>query len=141
MSSPIIEFKGYSIKNLIYSQEKIKDVEFTNSQEDLEFDVSHGFTEDLSKAKLGMRLQLATEDDRSFLVLEVEGFFDINSTLIKNEDGSNREMTEIQQIFLVNSTAILYPYLRSIVSVVTSLDSANSIILPTINLRNYASKN
>ncbi|OEZ34866.1 hypothetical protein A6B36_09575 [Lactiplantibacillus plantarum] len=40
---------------------------------------------------------------------------------------------------VVNGTAILYPYVRSIVSVLTSLGSENSVVLPTINTNNLFS--
>jgi len=141
MSAPIFEFKGYSINNLIYSKSKIEGMEFTNPDENLEFDANHGFTDDFSKGKLGLKVQLASKENDSFLILEVDGFFDINSGLLKDDEGNDRETSEVHQIFLVNATAILYPYLRSIVTMVTGLDNSNNIILPTINLRNFSTGN
>ena len=52
----------------------------------------------------------------------ITGFFDINTE------------ENISDILYVNGTAILYPYLRSIVSVVSALDSSEAMVLPTINV-------
>lgn len=141
MSASIFEFKGYKINNLIYSKSKIEGMEFTDPNEDLEFEASHGFTDDFSKGKLGLKVQLASKENDSFLILEVDGFFDINSGLLKDDEENDRDISDVNKIFLVNATAILYPYLRSIVTMVTGLDNSNNIILPTINLRNFSMDN
>nr|WP_279384907.1 protein-export chaperone SecB [Lacticaseibacillus manihotivorans] len=36
------------------------------------------------------------------------------------------------RILTVNGTAILFPYVRSTISMVTGLDSAQTVLLPTI---------
>lgn len=138
MSKSIFEFKGYSIKNLVYSKIPIEGIEATSPDEDISFDSTHGFTEDFSKGKLSLKVQLASEEEDTFLILEVDGFFEINEGLLKDEDGNDRAVGEINQIFVVNGIAILYPYLRSIVSMISGLDDSNRIILPTLNLRNFS---
>ncbi|COF19187.1 protein-export chaperone SecB [Streptococcus pneumoniae] len=40
----------------------------------------------------------------------------------------------ITDILYVNGTAILYHYLRSIVSIVSAIDSSEAMLLPTINV-------
>ncbi|EDT98289.1 conserved hypothetical protein [Streptococcus pneumoniae MLV-016] len=40
----------------------------------------------------------------------------------------------ITDILYVNGTAILYLYLRSIVSIVSAIDSSEAMLLPTINV-------
>ncbi|WDV07140.1 protein-export chaperone SecB [Lysinibacillus irui] len=141
MSAPIFEFKGYTINNLIYSKSKIEGMKFTDPDENLEFEANHGFTDDFSKGKLGLKVQLASKENDSFLILEVDGFFDIDSGLLKDDEGNERDISDVHHIFIVNAAAILYPYLRSIVSMVTGLDNSNNIILPTINLRNLSMEN
>lgn len=69
--------------------------------------------------------------------MELDGYFDINDNLFKEDDGSDRDIEKVIEIFTVNGIAILYPYMRSIVSMVSGLDDSNRIILPTINLRNF----
>ncbi|MCL6570923.1 MAG: hypothetical protein K6T88_04485 [Bacillus sp. (in: Bacteria)] len=140
MSAPIFEFKGYSVNNLIYSKSNIEGMEFVDPDKDLGFVANHGFTDDYSKGKLGLKVQLTSKENDAFLVLEVDGFFDINQGLLRDDNGNDRQISDVHQIFLANSTAILYPYLRSIVSMVTGLDNSSSIILPTINLRNFSSE-
>nr|WP_054750988.1 protein-export chaperone SecB [Lacticaseibacillus thailandensis] len=52
-------------------------------------------------------------------------FFDISEELTNKDD--------IGRALAVNGTAILFPYVRGIISMVTGLDSAHTILLPTIN--------
>ena len=47
------------------------------------------------------------------------------------------EKTEAKKHLSVNGTAILFPYLRSIVSILSSLDNSNAIVLPTINTHSF----
>lgn len=140
MSASIFKFKGYTISKLVYSKSKIEGMESDNPDEKLKLDATHGFTDDFSKGKLTLKVQLVSSENDSFLLLEVDGFFDIDSGLIKDNENKDREISEVNQIFLVNATAILYPYLRSIVTMVTGLDNSNSIILPTVNLRNFSTE-
>ncbi|AMB94975.1 hypothetical protein CYJ28_02655 [Aerococcus sanguinicola] len=40
----------------------------------------------------------------------------------------------------VNGTAILFPYLRTFISVVSSLDNEDAIVIPTVNTNNFTSE-
>lgn len=132
---PVIKFKGYSIEKLIYtkedfvfSEEKDQNVEIQNGIA-LSISVECGVTDDLKRGKVSLNIKSKHEDSNLSIVLDVDGYFDIN--------GIN-ELTEIENFLLVNGTAILYPYLRSIISMVSSLDSNEAIVLPTINTSNFA---
>lgn len=137
MSTAIFEFKGYSIQNLIYTKHPVEDYKYNLPEDKMEFSVNLAFSDDFQKAKLGMQVDLKGEENKSFLTLEIDGYFDIDESLFKDEKGGNRDEIEFSKIFTLNGTAILYPYLRSTVSMITSLDNSNSIILPTLNLRSF----
>ena len=48
---------------------------------------------------------------------------------------------EIKKMLIINGTAILYPYLRSIVSNITSIDTeGNTIIMPVVDLSDLLNK-
>ena len=56
--------------------------------------------------------------------ISVIGYFEINPEV---------EQEEIEQYLVQNGTAILFPYLRTTISFITSLDNEKAIIIPTIN--------
>ena len=53
---------------------------------------------------------------------------------------SEYSMKEIQVFVAQNGSAMLFPYLRSIVSVITTLDGPSAIVLPTLNMIDELSK-
>ncbi len=121
MDKPVIEFKGYRIENIDFKHldsEKINEIELENGN----VSVWAAFTDDYKEAKL--RLTFTVVDDNLYrtLVFEISGYFDINC-------GKEEADTYLIQ----NGTAILYPYARSIISMITSLDNENTIVIPTIN--------
>lgn len=116
---PVIEFKGYKIKQIIYtdlSDEK----ELANK---IERTVHAGISEDRAKAVITLNVDVLDEKKKSKTSVELDGFFKVNT---------DQSLEKIKEYLAINGVAIVYPYLRSIVSMVTSLDSTSSIILPTI---------
>lgn len=123
---PVISFRGYTIETLNYSKGSYKFTKDLEIKEGLgiNLSVNCGITENLKNGQVILKVQLR-EDERDLnIVLEVHGDFEINN--ISNEE-------EIKNYLAVNGTAILYPYIRSILSMVSSLDSERAIVLPTIN--------
>ncbi|WP_125762864.1 protein-export chaperone SecB [Companilactobacillus hulinensis] len=123
-NTPIIEFKGYSIKNLEYT----RDVDILSSYDSgFNYIPSVGLNDDKSKATLTVDISLKREENNFGVKVKIQGQFNINESLsAKNTD-------DIAAALFVNGTAILYPYARSIVSMITGLDSSSTILLPTIN--------
>ncbi|MDV8451659.1 hypothetical protein L3A31_05850, partial [Streptococcus pneumoniae] len=62
------------------------------------------------------------KDAMKKISVTVIGYFEINID------------ENITDILYVNGTAILYHYLRSIVSIVSAIDSSEAMLLPTINV-------
>lgn len=124
MKKPIIEFKGYEIEQYLYNRMKKRPEE--NTSVPVNTHVETGTTEDLSKGKV--TLTLTTKVFPHDLKLVVLGFF------LLNVDDYPKE--QVLQALVTNGTAIMYPYLRSMISVLTGLGTENALILPTINTNN-----
>lgn len=123
MKKPIIYFKTYTIDEYIYHR---IDEKSNTDKAPLETKVKSATTEDLSAGKV--TITITTKDNPHDLKLVVSGFFSLNS-----EDYSN---DEILNALVLNGSAIIFPYLRSMVSILTGLGSEPGIILPTINTNN-----
>ncbi|RNE05644.1 preprotein translocase subunit SecB [Lacticaseibacillus paracasei] len=98
----------------------------SNTSVPVETHVETGTTEDLSKGKI--TLVLTTKVFPHDLKLVVSGFFLLNVNDYPKE--------QVLQALVTNGTAIMYPYLRSMISVLTGLGTENALILPTINTNN-----
>lgn len=123
---PVIELQGYTISNINY---KVHDYieDYKNMDiDDGSVSVKILLNEDNSKSEVRMRTEVQDEDNLRTIIIEILGYFKINI-----ED-------QPEKFLAVNGSAILYPYLRSIVSIVSSLDSENQILLPTINTSGFA---
>ncbi|WP_262354570.1 hypothetical protein, partial [Streptococcus pneumoniae] len=69
-----------------------------------------------------LSVSLVDKDAMKKISVTVIGYFEINID------------ENITDILYVNGTAILYHYLRSIVSIVSAIDSSEAMLLPTINV-------
>lgn len=124
--NPVIEFEGYSIKKLVYGilDNNDENEEFNESK--LRRKVSIGVSEDQKKAILILNVLFVDKDNQKSIDLEVIGEFVINVDL---------DIKKIEELLSVNGVALVYPYARSIISMVTSLDSSSAVVIPTINTK------
>lgn len=123
-NAPIIDFKGYSIKNLEYTREVSK---IKNYKAGFNYVPSVKVNNDYSKAILTLQITLKRDDEDFGIDISIQGQFAISSVMVK--EGKN----EIAKALFVNGTAILFPYARSIISMITGLDSSSTVLLPTVN--------
>ncbi|HGS0032527.1 TPA: hypothetical protein ACL7PZ_002046 [Streptococcus pneumoniae] len=82
-------------------------------------------TDDYSHGAVKLSVSLVDKDAMKKISVTVIGYFEINID------------ENITDILYVNGTAILYHYLRSIVSIVSivsAIDSSEAMLLPTINV-------
>lgn len=123
MNKPVISFEKYEIININY--EKLE----SDVVEDAEIKtiVSFGISEGLEAGKVEIEVRASDPNNDRIITVKVRGYFLINEEL---------EEDIIKQFLAQNATAILYPYVRSIISMISSLDSEDSILLPTINTSN-----
>lgn len=80
------------------------------------------------QVKLSVELFKGVEDAPFYMDVTITGDFKLNG----NEDISKYE---------ANAIAIMYPYLRSIISTYTASANVNSLILPAINVNALLKKN
>ncbi|MBB1069364.1 protein-export chaperone SecB [Limosilactobacillus sp. RRLNB_1_1] len=116
-----ISFKGYQIKKLEYGTdiEKEKD----------RIGIKYGISNDQKMGQVVITVYFSDKSKSSNGILEVIGQFEIKKGLTEKQ----------QHIFLgQNGSAILYPYVRAILSMVTALDDNRVQVLPTLNFVNLA---
>lgn len=79
------------------------------------------------KEKFVLTLQVSvTDKNGDFSVnLTTEGFFTFKENLDINKLGA---------FFTINAPALIFPYIRAYICMLTSLSGAGSIVLPTLNL-------
>ena len=125
---PVIDFKGYQINEIIYEKrEKLIDVnELKREGNNLSSSVSISTTEDMKRAKITIETTVYDnrKEDSGNVFVSMDGYFEINEGF---------DDYDIQEFLSTNGVAILYPYVRMVVSSVSSLNAEDSIILPTIN--------
>lgn len=117
--APAIYFKSYEVKEFKYKK-KAERKEFKN-ENPFQISVNPGYDETKEKAVIEVTVNLDTE--AVSITIVVNGYFEL-------VDGAK---TDFEKYLVINGTAIVYPYVRSMVSMLTSLDNENAIILPTIN--------
>lgn len=119
-------FKGYVVDEVFF---KINE-EFDDSNPvKIEFDIddSTEFDNETSQMSIELKLEVFKEMKKNNYP------FSINVTLtgLFKTNGDNIE------VFRPNAIAILYPYLRSIVSTYTANSNVSTLILPPINVIKY----
>lgn len=119
------QFKGYSInRSLIELQENSN---FDNIK--IGFKVSGLVHQNEKLYFLNLLVNITNEERNLKIEVEATGKF-------KFEDVEKIE--DISSFFYINSSAILFPYIRAYISTLTNLSGNRSITLPTMNLTNLA---
>ncbi|RGI31875.1 protein-export chaperone SecB [Melissococcus sp. OM08-11BH] len=127
---PIIEFEGYTVQHLLVNSIDFDDelIELSDN-EPLSIKVKHGISDDKLTAGLIVNVILFSKEIDKKIDISVEGVFTIN------EEFSKEDTKSIERALRVNGTAILYPYIRSMVSMVSSFDSSSAVVLPALNTK------
>ncbi|MCP8876499.1 MULTISPECIES: protein-export chaperone SecB [Latilactobacillus] len=124
---PYIKLNGYEIEDLNYTN----NVETLKSySEGFVFEPNFSLTKDKLHAKLTVKVSILVEKNSNSknrgISMTINGFFSISEDIVNDEK-------KVAQSLIVNGTAILFPYVRSIISMISGLDSAQTVLLPTIN--------
>ena len=117
----VISLERYKIEKLLYS--RILD-EHKDKQDDLQIELNVYLTEDKKKGKVAISAEYTDVDSIKMVSATINGYFEINV----EADGENYLAT--------NGVAILFPYLRSAISMISTLDSDDAIVIPTYNVLN-----
>ncbi|MGR9527305.1 hypothetical protein ACSS31_26845 (plasmid) [Priestia megaterium] len=121
---PVIKFEGYTIDKLYIERLEVSHDDQKPKENNLNRGVSIGLSEDKERAIIILSIELDDFVNRKRIEAEIIGEFAIVAEL---------DDEKLEEILSVNGVALVYPYVRSIISMVTSLDSDSAIILPTIN--------
>lgn len=122
-TNSILQFKGYEVKKIYFETEE--------SQKGLSYDICPQFMRKIEpigdnsyKVTLGCKIESTKEEPFPFnLEVILDGFFYIE------------ELNRDNEILLKeNSLAILFPYLRNIISTITLNANVSPLILPTMNI-------
>lgn len=133
----ILTFNGYYAEDVRYFRKVDDQAQREHVDEKLQITLSPVFDfgvavdpNDPHEANVILSVEFKEEDNLLlpfYLLARIRGFFTVT-------DGS-ADPSVCDRIFRVNAVAVLFPYLRSLVSDITSkCDYLSPIILPTINV-------
>lgn len=120
MSSPL-NFKNFGIEKMIYTNDYKNQIKNNKLKPNLECNVLQS-KEDESRFNVRLNIEIG---DQEFKVYD----FFVNVSII-----GEFETNEVDSNLVPNAIAILFPYLRSLVSDLTSKGNKKPIILPPINV-------
>ncbi|WP_314405712.1 hypothetical protein [uncultured Granulicatella sp.] len=129
MGTPVLNFKGYRIVNIDYKRLESTEEFDSESKDFMDLSAFVGITEDNNEAHIKVTCLLNDIENLRKVTIEIVGIFEMAL-----KDASEEE---IKKILAVNGVAILFPYVRAAMSVISSLDNENSILLPTINTTSF----
>lgn len=132
MDSAVIAFEGYKIEKIAYNTiDKNLSSDKIESENKIETAIKIGTNESITAGKVTFDINYEDYKNYRKIELTVDGFFDVQEESLEKYGEE-----EIQKIIAQNGTAIVYPYVRSLLSMITSLDSPDAVLLPTINTSN-----
>ena len=83
---------------------------------------SGGLSEDKKNGKVTVSVTCIDKELQRKAKVMLSGYFSINVT------------EDIKKRLIINGTAIVFPYVRSILSMITSFDSETALLIPTVNI-------
>lgn len=124
----VLKFKNYIVDSAEYKS----NFEYSGAEKELDFDFDSEYQFDDNSFILKLQMIIfpdAVKNDYPFTMkVEMIGVFEIESELSEDEKITFAEK---------NAIAILFPYLRAMVSVYTSNANIGATILPPINVVKY----
>lgn len=122
---PVIYFKSYEIEKFNYMKVN-PDEKIDDSGNDNSFTVSVKPSYDVERKNAALKVDVVFATGNMKIDITVNGYFElIDDTQV-----------DFEKLLVINGSAIIFPYIRSMVSMLTSLDNEHAIILPTINTNN-----
>lgn len=119
----VASFQGYSIRDTEYHK-SLKNLGNVLSDEDsLEVSSDIHVTPDMKQAKL--QLKVLCHAPNAEMNLELWGYFTLTTKLERNE---------ITDYLGLNGVALLLPYARSIISMISVLDGKDALLMPTVDV-------
>lgn len=124
INGPVIYLDGYMINRISY--ETIEDDKTETLSTEPQVSYSFGLSDDNKNGLVTIEANVFDKKRARKIEISVSGNFSIPDNGLDVED--------IKTYLAQNGSAILYPYVRSIVSVLTTLDGPSAIVMPTLNM-------
>lgn len=106
---------------------KLREIEYRNKNKDeKEGEINIGIATNSKKDKDILQLMVTIVNNENFFKVVMLGIFELSENLTE---------VEKEKFLNINGAAILYPYIRSLISNITAFDSPQAQILPTINFQ------
>lgn len=120
MNKPVISLEKYEVDTINFTRELTND-DIENG-EFFEVNFDGGFTEDKKHGKVTITATCTDKVALRKVKVTVSGYFLISET------------ENFEEFLIVNGSAIIFPYVRSILSMVSSFDSETALLIPTVNI-------
>lgn len=133
MDHSLLQFIGYNINEINFKLNPEYDASEQEVNVNLEFDSSMNINND--EITINLSANIFNQNDFNnkkspfFLKITISGLFIIEKFDIQNE--LHKNLAE------KNTLAILFPYLRSVITSTTSNANISPLIIPTLNITNY----
>lgn len=125
-----MEKAAFSILKYQFDKVSIDLSNYKSKDIKLDFNTSGAYFEEKKEFELQFNVNALNENEAPFVQVNCVGTFTFENV---------NSIEEIPDFFYRNSIAILFPYLRAYVSIVTTQANGPGIILPTLNLSSLES--
>lgn len=122
-STPVISISSYRILSIQYKHFASKS-EFPQSEKP-SIEMNYALSKDHQGGKAEMTAHVVKPLQYQVMDITVAGYYDFRKDVTKVDDQ--------KKYLAINGGAMLYPYLRTIVSIITALDKTDSVVLPSLN--------
>lgn len=123
MEAKNVKFQKYQIHKLVFQRQEKSKVLVADKGKNLEVSSMIKITPDNKNARV--ELTTVYHGNREELYLELWGYFMLTTKLERNE---------ITDYLGLNGVALLLPYARSIISMVSVLDGKDALLMPTVDV-------
>lgn len=114
------------LQKMVFDKIEFERIGFKNTKE-LEFELQVQIGSDENNAYKVTLVLKGTKQDEYNIVISVSGFFEVES-----QEKLDNKM--VQDLINKNAVAILMPYLRSELTLLTAQPDTDSVVLPTFNI-------
>lgn len=129
-----IQFVYYTVKRIDFElNPALRELQTEEFDLDFKLTQSVSISEDFRHATVELSCEVFPQGEKLkgpfHLFTSLEGYFDLDA------DPNGRD--ELKHLVATNTVAILFPYLRSVVTAITAAANLNPLILPTINVAQW----
>lgn len=128
----VINFLGYEVTNICFKKNR----NYSGESVHIDTDLTAAVTTDQERESMDVELTLKLFSDA-----EEKGYpFSLDVSVLGKFKLENKQYADIK-LFQSNAIAILFPYVRALVTTYTANANVAPLILPTINTNQFVEKN